>query len=110
MNMCLFVIFLVHEKRGPSVRSLVFVENIITKQNFLLMQAEVYNRVLFPNREFKDLPRLWTKSVVPRTETLVKDITRTRLVLENLTAEISQPRHGSTGKKRRYLISERSYS
>jgi len=72
---------LVQEKRMPSVRSLVFTENIITKQNFLLMQAEVRNRVLFPDRKFKDLPRLWTKSVVPRTETLVKNITRTHQVL-----------------------------
>lgn len=81
INMCLFLMFLVHEKRGPSVRSLVFIANMITKQNFLLMQAEVYNGNLFPDREFKDLPRLWMKSVVSRTETLMKNITRTHQVL-----------------------------
>lgn len=72
---------LVHEKRGPLVKSLVFIENTITRQNFLLMEAEVYNGILFSDREFKDLPRLWTKSVVSRTETLVKNITRTHQVL-----------------------------
>lgn len=45
------------------------------------MQAEVYNGNLFPVREFKDLPTLWTKLVVPRTKTLVKNITRTHQVL-----------------------------
>lgn len=79
--MCLFLIFLVHEKTGASVRSVVLIENIITNQNFLLMQAEVYNGNLFPDREFKDLPTLWTKSVGPRTKTLVKNITRTHQVL-----------------------------
>lgn len=45
------------------------------------MQDEVYNGVLCPDREFKDLSRLWTESVLSRTETLVKNITRTRQVL-----------------------------
>lgn len=81
INICLFLIFLFHENRGPSVRSLIFIDNMITKQNFLLMQTEVYNGNLFPDRELKDLPRLWMKSVVPRTETSMKNITRTHQVL-----------------------------
>lgn len=81
INVCLFLVFLVHEKRGPSVSSLVLTENIITKQNCLLTQADIYNGNLFPDREFKDLPKLWTESVVSRTETLVKNITRTHPVL-----------------------------
>lgn len=60
-----------------TVRSLVFIESTIKPPNLLLMQAEVYNGNLFPVRQFKDLPTLWTKSEIPRTETLVKNNTKT---------------------------------
>lgn len=53
------------------------------------MEAEVCHGIVFSDGEFKDLPRLWTKSVVSRTETLGKNITRTHQVLWSLPAEMS---------------------